>query len=295
LYRFLFQGCRGSNVDGDFEAALPVPAAGDTVNVPFRLQKEKNMSIRSFTTLFLLTLFLAVSLGGALPALAGEEPVIEPRVDQLLKAASDYLMDAKEYTFHADISVDDVLSTGTMIQYGASFDAAARRPNRLRTVYQGDLRNSSTWYDGKTFSLLNRDENLYATWDAPSKIDALVAELEEKLGHMIPLSSLYLSDPYKAWTEGVKAGTYAGKHLVGDVPCHHLVLLQEDIDAQVWIEVGRQLVIRKVVLTFKKQLGSPQFTAVFSDWDFAPRLPDLLFTFVPPPDADRIQFLPAGQ
>jgi hypothetical protein len=251
--------------------------------------------MRSFAALFLLTLFLAASVGGALPALAGEEPVIEPRVEQLLKAASDYLMDAKEFTFHAEISVDDVLPTGTMIQYGASFDAAARRPNKLRTVYRGDLRNSSAWYDGKTFVLLNTDENLYATWDAPSKTNALVAELEEKLGHMIPLSSLYLSDPYKAWMEGIVSGTYVGKHLVSGVPCHHLVLLQDDFDAQVWIEVGRQLVIRKIVLTFKKQLGSPQFTAVFSDWDFAPRLPDLLFTFVPPPDADRIQFLPAGQ
>ncbi len=253
------------------------------------------MSVRKFAALSSLTAFLLASVCSALPALAAEPTPIEPRVDQLLKATAEYLKTAEQYTFHADITVDDVLSTGQKLQFAASFDAAVKRPNMIRTVYQGDLRSSSAWYDGKKFSLMNTTENLYSTWDAPATLDELVAKLNEKLGVTIPLSTLYLSDPYTAWIDGTLLGTYAGRHLAGGVSCHHLVLTHDDVDVQAWIEEGRQLVIRKVVLTYKNLPGAPQFTANLSGWDFSPRLPDLLFTFVPPEDADRIEFLPVGQ
>ena len=253
------------------------------------------MTLRKFAVLSSLTVFLLTAVGSAVPARAEDEPVIEPRVDQLLKETAEYLKEAKEFTVHAEITIDDVLSTGHLIQYAASLDASVKRPDRARTVYRGDLRNSDSWYDGKTYTMLNRDRNLYSTWDAPSDLDSLIAKLKEELGVMIPLSSLFLADPYATWVEGVMAGTYAGKHLVNGVPCHHLVLTHEEIDVQAWIDEGNELVIRKVVITFKNIEQAPQFTAVLTEWDFSPRLPDLLFTFVPPPDADKIKIIPKSQ
>jgi hypothetical protein len=48
-------------------------------------------------------------------------------------------------------------------------------------------------------------------------------------------------------------------------------------------------------MTFKNVPGDPQFTAVFSDWDFSPRLPEILFSFVPPAGADKIEFIPVSE
>jgi hypothetical protein len=251
------------------------------------------MSPRSCTAAILLALFALVSI--APPAYSAEKSAVEPRVEELLKATADYLKKAKEFTVHAEITVDDALPTGQNIQYAASWDAALKRPNRLRTVYRGDLRNSSTWYDGKTFTMLNSDRNLYASWKAPSSTDGLIDKLKEKLGVNIPLSSFFYNDPYKVWSEGIQSAVYAGLHLVGGTPCHHLLLSQENMDAQIWIEEGAQLVVRKVVLTFKNVPGDPQFTAVFSDWDFSPRLPEILFSFVPPAGADKIEFIPVSE
>lgn len=253
------------------------------------------MTLRKFAVLTSLTVFLLTSSGGAVSALAEKGPVIEPRVEQLLKETAEYLKAAKEFTFHAEITIDDVLPTGHLIQYAASQDVSVKRPNKARSVYRGDLRNSDSWYDGKTYSFLNLDRNLYSSWDAPSDIDSLLARLREELGIRIPLSTLLHADPYPSWMEGTMAGTYAGKHLVNGVPCHHLVLTQEDVDVQVWIEEGKKLVIRKVVITFKDIEQAPQFTALLTEWDFSPRLPDLLFTFVPPPDADKIKIIRKSQ
>ena len=195
----------------------------------------------------------------------------------------------------ADITVDDALPTGQNIQYGASLDAAMNPPPPPPPPPRGDLRNASSWYDGKTYTRLNTDRNLYASWKAPSSVDGLIDKLKEKLGHMIPLSSLFYSDPYKVMSEGIQSSTYAGLHLVSGTPCHHLLLTQEDMDAQIWIEEGTQLVFRKVVLTFKNIPGAPQFTAIFSGWDFTPRLPEILFSFVPPEGADKIEFIPVDK
>jgi hypothetical protein len=44
------------------------------------------------------------------------------------------------------------------------------------------------------------------------------------------------------------------------------------------------------VITYKSQPSQPQFTAVFSDWDFAPRIAEEVFTPQLPPGTQKIPF-----
>ena len=44
------------------------------------------------------------------------------------------------------------------------------------------------------------------------------------------------------------------------------------IDWQIWIDDGMQTIPCKLVITYKTQPSQPQFTALFTDWDFAPRI-----------------------
>lgn len=243
---------------------------------------------RLFTLLTVIALCTA-TLGFLAPApLQAEE--IEPRVERILKAMAEYLKEAGEYAFKAEITVDDLLPSGQKIQYAALYEAAVKRPDRIRTSYVGDLRETGVWYDGSTFTMLNKVNNFYAQWPAPGDIDGLLDKVEEKLGVRVPLSTLFHNDPYKYMGDGILEGSYAGLHLVGDTPCHHLLLSQKEVDVQVWIEEGRQLIPRKVVMTFKNIPAQPQFTAVFTEWDFNPRLSDLIFTFEPPPGTSKVEF-----
>jgi hypothetical protein len=43
-------------------------------------------------------------------------------------------------------------------------------------------------------------------------------------------------------------------------------------------------------ITYKNLPAKPQFTAVFSDWDFAPRIAEPVFTPELPPGAHKISF-----
>ncbi len=60
--------------------------------------------------------------------------------------------------------------------------------------------------------------------------------------------------------------------------------MQDDIDWQIWIEIGKRQIPRKLVITYKNLPGQPQFIAILRDWvidkpitnfAFKPDIPDL--------------------
>jgi hypothetical protein len=85
---------------------------------------------------------------------------------------------------------------------------------------------------------------------------------------------------------------YVGVSKLRGVPCYHLAFDREDIHYQVWIETGEKPLLRKMVITKKKVPGSPQWIAYLSDWNFSPVFAKNLFTFEPPANAQKIEFMP---
>lgn len=216
---------------------------------------------------------------------------IDPRAKKILKKMSDYLKNARGFSFHADISFDEVFPSGLKLQFSATNKISVRRPNRIHASYDGDLDKRKFWYDGKSVTLLDTEENLYSAFTAPPEIDAAIDFAIEQYGLSVPLADLVYSNPYKILIENVQSGFYVGLSKVEGVDCYHLVFIQETIDWQVWIEVSNRPVPRKVVITYKNQSGSPQYTALISDWDFTSPLPDSLFKFQPPEGAEQIDIL----
>lgn len=216
---------------------------------------------------------------------------VDPVVSSLLRRSCSTIAEAGEFSFHADITYDEVLHTGQKVQYSGMLEAALKRPDRIKTEYRGDRNQSAVWYDGSSFTLLDPAMNLFARAPAPGDIDALLDLTVTELGFNLPLSDLFYSDPYTGLLEEVSGAFYAGLDRVDGKTCHHLAFTQEDIDWQVWVEDGDRPVPRKLIITYKNLPGSPQYTAVIRDWNFAPGLADGDFSFEPPEGAERIEFL----
>ncbi len=230
------------------------------------------------------------------PALAPGEERIDPLVERILRQSCDTLEEAGEFTFNAEVTYDDLLYTGQKVQYSGQLETALRRPDRVRTHYQGDRVESATWYDGRSFTIMDTAEGLFASTEAPDSIDALLGETVPQLGFSLELSDFLYSKPCSGLLAGVESAIYAGLESVKGRNSHHLAFTQADIDWQVWIEKGTPPVPRKLVITYKKLPGAPQYTAVIGGWDFAPGLSDAHFTFDPPENAERVEFLePPGR
>lgn len=219
---------------------------------------------------------------------AADEKSIDPRADQLIKRMGDYLGQAKFFSVNAEIWQDIQLASGQQIQAGRTLKLQVRRPNRLRAEVNSPRRNRELVYDGSSITLLNRGQNFYGTIRAPGSIDEAMDTASDKFGIAMPLEDFVSSDPHKDLLEKVTSGTDIGAVNVMGVPCEHLAFSQDNIDWQIWIDKGAKPVPRKFVITYKDEPDSPEFTAIFSNWDFLTPLPDFVFQFEPPPGASKI-------
>src|SRR5262249_54848694 len=186
---------------------------------------------------------------------------------------------------------DDVLPTGQKVQYAAAEDIAVRRPSRVYTEYQGDLGAKQFWYDGKSVTMYDTGANVWATTPVPAKIDAALDDLMKKHGFSPPLSDLLYSDPYAILKPHAQFGLYMGTSDVDGTRCHHLAFVDKEIDWQLWVEDGTEVVPCKMLITYKSLPGSPQFQATFSDWELGARLIDSQFEPKVPAGATKVDFL----
>lgn len=245
--------------------------------------------------LFTLAVFavgLSVSTAGAQDTAQAQGKDIDPFVGQLVKLTSDYLTSADAFSVKADVTHEEILISGKKLQLSRTVEVMLRRPDRVRAEVLDDRGTRRVYYDGTTLSLHHLDESTYSIVDAPDAIDEMIDTLQDQYGLDVPLADLLVSDIDQNFRDNAESGRYMGLHYHQGVKHHHLLLSNQNVDYQVWIEDSARPVPKKIVITYVNEPGQPQFTAVLSGWDFAPRLPDLVFDFAPPIDADEIEFLP---
>jgi hypothetical protein len=244
---------------------------------------------RVLTTVALLGLVaVSVPATDVKPAATDGKPAIDPQADKLLRRMGDYLAQAQFFSVNAEVWQDLQLASGQRVQAGRTVEVQVRRPNRLHTEVRSTRRNHGLYYDGKSITLLNRVENFYGSIPAPGTLDEALDLACERFGITMPLEDVVVSDPYQNAIHKAVSGTYLGPVTVLGVPCEHLAFSQGMVDWQIWIEASAKPVPRKIVITYKDEDGAPQYTAIFSNWDFETKLPDFLFNFEPPSGATKI-------
>jgi len=228
--------------------------------------------------------------GAAAPPTTGAAPAVSERAGTLLKQMGAYLGSAEHFTFHADITFDHVLPSGQKLQFAAAEDVALQRPGRLYVEWSGDLGNRQFWYDGTSVTLYDPATPFYATQAAPPDIDAMLDKTVAELNFSPPLADFLYSDPDKSLRGHLQYGIDLGQADVNGRNCHALAFVEKDIDWQIWIDDGPQLTPCKLVITYKTQVAQPQFSAVFTDWDFTPRIATPVFTPDLPAGAREVPF-----
>ena len=112
-------------------------------------------------TLLLLTAVLSLGYAGLG---SGKEtpPKIEPQAEHILRQMSDFLKAKPRFSFHIDATFE-ALERGRKLQLSASTQVAVQRPDRLQVAVEGDTLQRQFWYDGASITLLDVDNNNYAT------------------------------------------------------------------------------------------------------------------------------------
>lgn len=249
-----------------------------------------NQAIYCATSTVLLVLWLVGTLTGAqTPGTAA--PTRDKQVMSILKRMADFLSHAQRFSVMVDIGFDVVQDAGEKLEFGETRKIVVRRPDHARIdITKRDGATSGFIFDGKEIAVFNTRENVYATAARPGTLDEAIDYFINDLDMRFPLAELFSSKLAETLQDKVRAASYVEQASIAGVPCDHLALRGDQADVQLWIAQGDQPLPRRLVITYKNDVGQPQFWAQFSEWNLSPDVPDSLFTFTPPEGAAKIAF-----
>jgi hypothetical protein len=226
---------------------------------------------------------------GATPA-SKQESAVDPQARDALKRMSEYFKSLPGFSAHEEVTREQVINGDLKVQKASTADILVRRPDHLKAVVVGDEDKSySTYFDGKTLTLVLPTPNYYAQMDAPGNIGAAIDKAESEYGVEFPAPNFLRLISGTDFASSLTAAGYVGKSKVGDDDCEHYAYRTADVDYQVWIQNGDRPLARKLVITSKKLPTQPEYSSTLT-WDLSPKLDDESFAFAPPPGATKIPF-----
>ncbi len=234
---------------------------------------------------------LALTVISAPPVWA-QTPAVDPTASQTLKRMTDYLASLQQFSVHTRNTLEDMLDSGQRIDLDIAASVIISRPNKLRAERKGELLDQVFYYDGKTLTLYNPSDGVFATEPAPATIEGMLDYTRDSLGLIIPASDLAYRNAYPLLMQGVTSATVVGKSVINGVTCDHLAFSRPDVDFQVWVADGERPLPCKYVVTDTSTPALISISTVMSDWDFTPSATDASFDFVPPKGAKAITFMP---
>jgi hypothetical protein len=273
-------------------AGAPTAAPARLVEVNER-EKETRMSTQKFkmaaASFALGALALLVTVTTEAQA---QTPGVDPAAVQMLKRMTDYLGSLQQFSVHTQNTVDDLLDSGQRGDIDVAATVSIKRPNKLRAERKGELISQVFYYDGKTLTLYNPSDKVYATEPVPGTIEDVLDFARESLGLIIPASDLVYRDAFRLLMQYVTFAAVVDQAVIGGVKCDHLVFGGPGVDFQVWVAATGRPLPRKYVVTDTGIPARLSVTTVMSDWNVAPALADARFAFAPPPGVNRITFMP---
>jgi len=209
----------------------------------------------------------------------------------VMKRMADYLSQAKRFSVSVDTGFDAVQEFGQKIEFGETRKIVLSRPDRLRIdATKRDGSQSQLIFDGKEIALFFARENVYATEARPGTVDQAVEYFTNDLDMRLPLAEMLSSKLAEVLPDLVRDAAYVEKSFVAGIPCDHVAFRGDEADLQLWVAQGAKPLLQRLVITYTRIDGRPQFWAQFSNWDFAPKVNDSLFVFKPPAGAAKIVF-----
>ena len=179
-----------------------------------------------------LTLLVAVSTDARAQA-----PAVDPAAVQVLKRMTDYLDGLPQFSVNIQAIIEELHVSGHRVDYDLSVDVTVKRPNKLRAL-RGGYSNQRIYYDGKTVTVYNPKEKVYATKEAPDTIENMITLARETLGMTLPAVDLLYRNAFPLLMQDVTLAVVVGKTAVRGVRYDHLLFSRPGVDFQVFVAEG---------------------------------------------------------
>lgn len=238
--------------------------------------------------IFRRDVLLTIAVGAMLTGCAAPESMIDEKAEPVFKKMCTVLDGAPALKLRVRATMDRPVGTGQLAQFHRTSDITVVRPDRLTAHTKSDDGVWSVWYRGESLTVLDTEDNLFATETVPGRIGEMLDYLVDNYDLVMPMADFLIGKTHESLLAQVESGEYLGLHKVGDTDCHHLLFRQENIDWQIWIDAGEKAVPRKFVITYFEEPDQPQYVAMMDNWELSPRISEDTFNFSPPAGARNV-------
>ena len=247
------------------------------------------LNFRMATALFVL---VAPTLSVTIPKeVRAEVPAVDPAATKVLERMTGYLGSLEAFSVNTQNTIEDLLD-GHRVDLDVSASVIIKRPNKLRAERRGDRVDQIFYYDGKTLTLYNPTDKVYATEPAPKTIEGVLDFARESLGLIVPASDLIYRNAYPLLMQDVTFAVVVDKAYINGVKCDHVLFSRPGVDFQAWVADSGKPLPYKYVVTDTSTPARVGVSTVMSNWKVAPGVADSEFTFQAPKDVKQIAFMP---
>ena len=250
---------------------------------------------RSFLKAWTLAVFVAATLCCGTVAVAGETKAasVSPKeARSILLRMAEFIARTSSFSVSVLDSYDVYQKSGQKIEFSEMRTITVARPDRLRIdVEESNGDRQRLLFNGKQLTVATPGRNVYAQTPQPGYIDDAVNYVISTLGMKVPFSVLLQTTAPQELDRKTQTLDYVERTTIFGAPAHHLAGRTANVDYQIWIADGDRPLPQRLVLTYRKEKGQPQFRAQFSDWNTTADTPAALFEFVPSAGMHKITFL----
>lgn len=205
---------------------------------------------------------------------------------------ANYISAARQFQVSMRLGYDVVQESGQKLEFSERRRITVVRPNRLRVdIEKSDGEKGMVLFDGKKITAYSETQQVYAEAEISGNIrDALVFFLRD-LQMRMPLAIMLTENFTTEMESRVEELAFVEVSAITDTPSAHLAGRTRQIDFQMWIPHTGNPLLRRVVITYRRERGHPNFWADFVDWNLTPSITDQTFVFTPPAGTEQIPFL----
>lgn len=254
-------------------------------------------------------LFLLALLFSFYSGLAAQEEgpeTIDPKVKQVLQQTEEYIKSLDSFRVKIDINVK-VESEGMKQEMASFYTMALQRPDKLAMVLEKGMMGGTLVSDGKDVHFYTPMTKKYTKKEAPESLNDLdVLSITGGVGETGPalVEFLIRDNLYETLRAKVMGAQYVGEEVLEGIKYHRLKFLAKEADFDVWVKAGEKPLPYKIVPDMTKSLEKTDempaqmkdmkydVQLLFKNWEENIELPDDIFTFTPPEDAQADS--PAG-
>ena len=143
-----------------------------------------------------------------------QAPAVDPAAVQLLKRMTDFLDGLQQFSVNSHSMIEELHVSGHRVDNDLSATVTVKRPNKLRVMRTGGLMNQRFFYDGKTSTLYNPNEKVYAITKAPDTIEKMITFARETVGIVLPAADLLYRNAFPLLMQDLTLAVVVGKPVI---------------------------------------------------------------------------------